>query len=225
MPFFSGEFDDPNYDDVNDPTAQAGITCTVCHAITNVNSPIGNAAYTIEEPQHYPFAFSDSPYLAVDQQPAGQGQAGVAQEDVPEAAPQDGRVLLDLPQGQPAGRAEPLQGLPPRPEPLRHVPSQRRGARRAELLLPAEGEERELRVVPHAARSRARDFGSKDFDGTGTRKLHNHLFPGANTGLFALLKYEDRLQGARTETPEGDRLTTGRGSDGRTRSSASTCSA
>ena len=38
VPFFSGEFDDPNYDDVNNPTAQAGITCTVCHAITNVNS-------------------------------------------------------------------------------------------------------------------------------------------------------------------------------------------
>ncbi len=29
VPFFSGEFDDPNYDDVNNPTSQAGITCTV----------------------------------------------------------------------------------------------------------------------------------------------------------------------------------------------------
>ena len=61
MPFFSGEFDDPNYDDVNNPTSQAGITCTVCHAITNVNSTRGNADYTIEEPQHYPFASSDNP--------------------------------------------------------------------------------------------------------------------------------------------------------------------
>ena len=40
--------------------------------------------------------------LAVDQQPARQGQAGVAQEDVPQAVPQDGRVLLDVPQGEPA---------------------------------------------------------------------------------------------------------------------------
>ena len=63
MPFFSGEFDDPNYDDVNNPTSQAGITCTVCHAITNVNSTRGNADYTIEEPQHYPFASSENPVL------------------------------------------------------------------------------------------------------------------------------------------------------------------
>src|SRR6185436_2623987 len=41
----------------------AGITCTVCHAITNVNSTRGNAHYTIEEPIHYPFAFSKNPLL------------------------------------------------------------------------------------------------------------------------------------------------------------------
>ncbi|MEO1087811.1 MAG: multiheme c-type cytochrome, partial [Acidobacteriota bacterium] len=62
--FFSGKFDDPNYDDVNDPTAHAGITCTVCHAITHVNSPRGNSDYTIEEPTHYPFAFSENDTLA-----------------------------------------------------------------------------------------------------------------------------------------------------------------
>ncbi len=59
VPFFSGEFDDPQFDDVNNPTAHAGITCTACHAITNVNSSRGNADYTIEEPLHYPFAYSD----------------------------------------------------------------------------------------------------------------------------------------------------------------------
>lgn len=63
VPFFSGAFDDPNYDDVNDPTAHAGITCTSCHAITNVNSTIGNGDYTIEEPLHYPFAKSKNRVL------------------------------------------------------------------------------------------------------------------------------------------------------------------
>ena len=151
VPFFSGAFDDPKFDDVRTtPTAQAGITCTVCHAITHVNSTRGNADYTIEEPIHYPFAFSENAMLQLGQQPAGQGQAGVPQEDVPQAAPQDGRVLLDLPQGAPAGGAEPLQ-VPARPEPLRHVPAPRRlGPRRAELLLPAEGEG-ELHRLPHAA--------------------------------------------------------------------------
>ena len=63
VPFFSGEFDDPNYDDVNTRRSQAGITCTACHAITHVNSTRGNADYTIEEPQHYPFAYSENPLL------------------------------------------------------------------------------------------------------------------------------------------------------------------
>ncbi len=63
VPFFSGAFDDPEFDDVNHPTSQAGITCTVCHAITHINSPKGNSDYTIEEPSHYPFAFSENPFL------------------------------------------------------------------------------------------------------------------------------------------------------------------
>ncbi|QDT68844.1 hypothetical protein MalM25_17690 [Planctomycetes bacterium MalM25] len=62
-PFFTGKFDDPNYDDVRDPTAHAGITCTACHAITHINSTRGNADYTIEEPLRYPFAYSKNPAL------------------------------------------------------------------------------------------------------------------------------------------------------------------
>ena len=45
------------------PFAQAGITCTTCHAITHVNSARGNADYTIEEPLHYPFTYSENAVL------------------------------------------------------------------------------------------------------------------------------------------------------------------
>jgi hypothetical protein len=62
-PFFSGAFDDPKFDDVNHPTSQAGITCTTCHSIVHVNSTRGNADYTIENPEHYPFAYSDNAML------------------------------------------------------------------------------------------------------------------------------------------------------------------
>ena len=61
--FFSGRFDDPTFDPNTDPTGHAGITCTVCHAISHVNSPRGNADYTIDEPIHYPFTFSKKPIL------------------------------------------------------------------------------------------------------------------------------------------------------------------
>ena len=63
VPFYSGAFDNPSYDDVHHPTSHAGITCTTCHAITNVNSTRGNADYTIDEPLHYPFASSDNATL------------------------------------------------------------------------------------------------------------------------------------------------------------------
>ena len=63
VPFFSGAFDDPNFVMVKHSTARSGITCTACHAITNVNSNRGNADYTIEDPLHYPFAFSTHPVL------------------------------------------------------------------------------------------------------------------------------------------------------------------
>ena len=43
--------------------SQAGITCTSCHAITHINSTKGNSDYTIEEPIHYPFAFSHNKAL------------------------------------------------------------------------------------------------------------------------------------------------------------------
>jgi len=68
VPFFSGAFDDPKFDDPHydlskDRMANAGITCTACHAITHVNSPRGNSDFTITEPTHYPFTFSEKPFL------------------------------------------------------------------------------------------------------------------------------------------------------------------
>ena len=63
VPLFSGAFDDPAFDDRDHPTASAGITCTVCHAIEEVPSTRGNADYVIDEPIHYPMADSPSELL------------------------------------------------------------------------------------------------------------------------------------------------------------------
>ncbi|MEN8174146.1 MAG: aspartate phosphatase [Pseudomonadota bacterium] len=65
VPLFSGDFDDPHYDADSDPGASAGITCVGCHSIKQVNSPLGNGAYTLEDPPRYPFAFSDNGFLKV----------------------------------------------------------------------------------------------------------------------------------------------------------------
>ena len=63
VPFFSGEMDQPNFGNNNETTAHAGITCSVCHSITHINSPRGNADYTIEAPLYYPFVDSKQPFL------------------------------------------------------------------------------------------------------------------------------------------------------------------
>ena len=66
VPFFSGKFDDPLYDDVKDPTASAAITCTACHAITEIGGHggvRGNADYVIQAPEPYPFEGSENPAL------------------------------------------------------------------------------------------------------------------------------------------------------------------
>lgn len=68
VPFFSGAFDDPKWDDPNyaiakDPLGKASITCTACHSIVHVDGTRGNGEYTIEESQHYPFVDSESPFL------------------------------------------------------------------------------------------------------------------------------------------------------------------
>ena len=62
VPLFSGRFDDPEFDDVHDPTAHAGIGCVACHAIEAVGVR-GNADYVIGVPERYPFAAAEHPAL------------------------------------------------------------------------------------------------------------------------------------------------------------------
>ena len=51
VPLLSGTFDTASLEEPIEPTGQAGITCTVCHAITHINSTKGNADYTIDRVQ------------------------------------------------------------------------------------------------------------------------------------------------------------------------------
>ncbi len=191
VPFFSGEFDDPNYDDVHNPTSQAGITCTTCHAMTNVNNTRGNAAYTIEEPQHYPFAFSDDPLLQWINHDAREGQARDAQEDVPEADHQGRRTSAR----RATRSASPIG--------VNHYKDFVRGQNHHDpfLLSGVSGHGAQSFYYPDVAKTNcdechmelkpSTDFGARDFDGKGGREIHDHLFIGANTGLPTILGDEE----------------------------------
>ena len=116
-----------------------------------MNNTRGNAAYTIEEPEHYPFAYSDNPVLQWINNTLVKAKPEMHKKTFLKPVIKDVEVLLDLPQGRIALRAEPLQGLRPRPEPSRPVPALGRlGPWGQELLLPA-GRQDELHRVPHGA--------------------------------------------------------------------------
>jgi tetratricopeptide (TPR) repeat protein len=186
VPFFSGEFDAPDYDDVNNPTSQSGITCTVCHSITNVNNTRGNAAYTIEEPQHYPFAFSDDPVLEWINHMLVKAKPEMHRKTFMKPVIKDPKFCSTCHKvGLPIGVTRYKDFV----RGQNHYDSY--------LLSGVSGHGARSFYYPDVARSScvechmelkpSADFGARDFDGKGTRQIHDHLFIGANTGLAAIL--------------------------------------
>jgi hypothetical protein len=184
VPFFSGEFDDPNYDDVSNVTAQAGITCTVCHAISHINSQRGNADYTIEEPLHYPFAKSRNPFLQW------------VNNQLVKAKPAFHKKTFLKPLHKTAEFCSGCHKVH-LPYELNHYKEFLRGQNHHDsfLLSGVSGGGARSFYYPPAAKPNcsegchmpARD--SYDF-GHRNGKTHNHLFPGANTGLAELRGHE-----------------------------------
>ncbi|WP_422930925.1 multiheme c-type cytochrome [Singulisphaera sp. PoT] len=186
VPFFSGEFDDPNYDDVSTKSSQAGITCTVCHSITNVNSTRGNADYTIEEPQHYPFASSDNPLLQWVNNTLVKAKPEMHKKTFLKPVIKDSKFCSTCHK----------VGIP---FALNHYKDFLRGQNHYDtfLLSGVSGHGARSFYYPPEAKGQcvnchmnfvaSTDFGARDFDGKGGREIHNHLFLGANTGLPTFL--------------------------------------
>jgi len=191
VPFFSGQFDSPDYDIKNksDPTTQAGITCTVCHAITNIDSVTGNAAYTIDEPLHYPFAYSESGFLQ-----------WINNQLVKAKPAMHKKTFL-----KPFHRSEEFCSTCHKvslPFALNHYKEWLRGQNHYDpfVLSGVSGHGARSFYYPDKAKDRcadchmplaaSNDFGARDFDQSGSRKIHNHFVFGANTALPFLRNYE-----------------------------------
>ena len=63
--FFNGRFDRPIKEQIETPEAQAGLSCTSCHAITKVHSTMGQGDFEIEYPPLHDLAASDSGVMRV----------------------------------------------------------------------------------------------------------------------------------------------------------------
>ena len=201
VPFFSGAFDDPQFDDVNHPTSQAGITCTGCHAITHINSQRGNADYTIEEPTHYPFAFSENPLL------------GWVNRLLVKAKPEFHKRSFLKPLHRSAEFCSTCHKV--------HLPEEFNGYKwlRGQnhydtfLLSGVSGHGVNSFYYPpkaqancngcHMPLAASTDFAARDFDNSGELSVHDHQFPAANTAIPHLLKMPESVNQAQRAFLEG----------------------
>jgi len=194
VPFFSGAFDDPKFDDpeydlASDRAAQAGVTCTVCHAITNINSPKGNADFTIEEPTHYPFTFSDNRFLQwvnrqlVKAKPEFHKKTFLKPlHKEPEFCGTCHKVHLPVElnaykwlRGQNHYDAYLLSGVS--------------GHGVSSFYYPPKAEQNCNGC--HMKLMASDDFGAKYFDDSGELKVHDHQFPSANTGIGKIMGHPE----------------------------------
>jgi hypothetical protein len=194
VPFFSGAFDDPNFDMEKHPTSQAGITCTSCHAISHVNSTRGNADYTIEEPLHYPFAFSENPLLQA------------VNEQLVKAKPEFHKKTFLKPFHKTAEFCSTCHKVH-LPDELNDYKEFLRGQNHYDPFLlsgVSGGNARSFYYPPKAAKNcndchmplaDSDDFAAKHFENfkekhapAAERSIHSHAFPGANTGIPYLLR-------------------------------------
>ncbi|MGE4620495.1 MAG: multiheme c-type cytochrome [Planctomycetota bacterium] len=185
VPFFSGAFDDPDYDDVDDPTSQAGITCTVCHAIESIPGPRGNSEFLIGQPDLYPFALSDSPLLTF------------INRQMIKAKPAFHKRTYLKPHHQSAEFCGSCHKV--------HIPQELnqyrflRGQNHYDswLLSGVSGHGVASFYYPSVAENNcngchmpllpSNDFGARDFDNSGITEVHDHLFPGANTAMQSMV--------------------------------------
>ena len=194
VPLFSGRFDDPSYDMDNDPTASAGITCVTCHAITKLNSVRGNGDYTIVDPPSYPFAYSKSALLkSINHQ-------------LIRAKPEFHKKTLL----QPFHRSAEFCSLCHKVHIPQEVNNYRwlRGQDHYDsfLLSGVSGHRIDSFYYPehavarcsncHMALKPSDDPAARDFDDSGTRSVHLHQFPGANTAIAQLLNLPDHVMEA-----------------------------
>ncbi len=193
VPFFSGAFDDPQFDDVNHETSQAGITCTTCHAITDVPSVRGNADFVIDEPVHYPFAFSENELLKW------------VNKQLVKAKPEFHKKTFLKPLHQSTEFCSTCHKVS-LPFELTKYKEFLRGQNHYDSFFQSGISGHNIRsfYYPpiadhncnrcHMPLKTSNDFAAALFDDSNQLKIHDHLFVGANTGLAWLKKNPEIIQ-------------------------------
>jgi tetratricopeptide (TPR) repeat protein len=200
VPLLDGRFTDAAFDPDRDPTASAGITCLGCHAIAAVNGPRGNGDYTIADPPRYPFAFSDQPLLRAINRQLIRAKPALHKRSFLTPAHRRAEFCsvchkVHLPyalnhykwlRGQDHYDSFLLSGVSGhRVDSFYYPPRAVAGC--ADCHMP---------LIPSS------DPAARDFDGSGTRSVHSHLFAAGNTGVPYLMGLSDEAQAQRRRVLE-----------------------
>jgi len=191
VPLLSGRFEQADFDPDTDPTAMAGLTCASCHAITAVNSTVGNSDFTIAVPARYPFADSETKLLkAINQQ-------------LIKAKPAFHKTTFLKPTHK---TAEFCSGchkthLPYAVNHYKWLRAQNHydsflqsgvaGHRVDSFYYPPEAVEKCTQC--HMPLEESDDPAARDFDDSGRLTIHSHLFPAANTAVPTMLGLDDMV--------------------------------
>jgi tetratricopeptide (TPR) repeat protein len=181
VPLFSGRFDDPDFDDVGDPTATVGITCSVCHSITDISSVRGNGAYVLATPVHYPFTFSDSRSLRWVNRQLIRARPELHRETFLKPIHRTAEFCSACHKVHIPESVNHYRWLRGQNHYDSHLLSGVSGHGVSSFYYPAQ-------AVPacagcHMPLVASADFGAKNYDDSGELTVHDHLFPGANTAV------------------------------------------
>jgi tetratricopeptide (TPR) repeat protein len=161
--------------------------------VTNVNSTRGNGDFTIEEPTHYPFATSDNPMLQW------------VNNQLVKAKPSFHKKTFLKPLHKTFDFCSTCHKVH-LPMALTHYKEFLRGQNHHDtfLLSGVSGhgvasfyypdKAKENCAACHMPTQLSDDFGARPYDDSGKLAIHNHLFPGANTGVAWLKGFDNAIK-------------------------------
>mgnify|MGYP001819966763 CR=1 FL=1 len=194
VPVVSGRFDQLDFDPDTDPSASAGLTCTSCHAITQVNSTLGNSDFIIQDPARYPFAKSDSSILRAVSKQLIRAKPDYHKKNLLKPHHRTAEFCSTCHKAHVPEGVNQYRWLRAQNHYDSFLQSGVSGHRVDSFYYPAAAVEN--CAACHMPLELSDDPAAKDFDGSGNRSIHNHQFAAANTAVPQMLGLPDRVNEA-----------------------------
>ncbi len=180
IPLLTGQFHSDEFNK-NNPAARVGINCVACHSIENNGDGLGNGNYRFLAPQHYPFAFSEIESLKWLSNQLVKAKPNLHKQTFLKPAHKTAEFCsachkVSLPYS--VNKYRWLRGQDHYDEFLLSGFS---GSSVSSFYYPEETEDNCNKC--HLPYIDSDDLSAKDFADDGSKTIHDHLFPSANTAL------------------------------------------